>query len=71
MNIGGSFLTEREKELFVSVLYEFEGALAFDESEMGLLHESIEPPIEIHTVPHELGNNRIYDFRELCEKLQN
>jgi hypothetical protein len=53
MKIGGDFLSVEEKQLFIDILYEFEGALAFDEPEMGLLHESIEPPVEIHTVPHE------------------
>jgi hypothetical protein len=54
LNIGGhsDFLSDAEKQLFIDILYEFEGAIAFDESEMGLLHESIEPPVEIHTVPH-------------------
>ena len=52
MKIGGSFLSPQEKQLFVDILFEFEGAVAFDETEMGMLHESIEPPIEIHTIPH-------------------
>ena len=52
MKIGGTFLSVEEKQLFVNILFEFEGTITFDESEMGLLHESIEPPIEIHTVSH-------------------
>ena len=52
MKIGGGFLTEEERQIFVDVLFEFEGALAFTDSEMGLLHESIEPPVIVHTVPH-------------------
>src|SRR4030095_6047520 len=30
----------------------FEGVLAFDDSEMGLLNSVVEPPVIIHTVPH-------------------
>ena len=41
MMIGGNFLSEQEKQLFIDILFEFEGAIAFDESEMGLLHESM------------------------------
>jgi hypothetical protein len=53
MNIGGGFLTESEKQLVVDILFEFEGAVAFDDTEMGLLREEIEPPVKIHSVPHE------------------
>lgn len=53
IQIGGDgFLTEAEKQLFTDILFEFEGALAFDDSEMGLLDASIEPPVVVHTVPH-------------------
>jgi len=34
-------------------LYEYEGAIAFEDSEMGLLNPEIEPPAAIHTIPHE------------------
>src|SRR5919108_1196062 len=53
MNIGGDYLTSAEKQLFVDVLFEYEGAIAFDESEMGLLHSDVEPPVKINTVPHQ------------------
>jgi len=52
MKIGTGFLTEAEKQMFIDILFEFEGAIAFDDSEMGLLNPAIEPPIHIHTVPH-------------------
>jgi len=52
MKIGDGFLTAEERQLFIDVLFEFEGALVFTDSEMGLLHESIEPPVVVHTVPH-------------------
>lgn len=52
MKIGDGFLSEEERMLFVDILYEFEGVLAFEDSEMGCLHESIEPPVIVHTVPH-------------------
>jgi hypothetical protein len=52
MTIGDGLLWESEKQLFVDILFEFEAAIAFDDSEMGLLKPEIEPPIVIHTVPH-------------------
>jgi len=53
MKIGNGFLTDAERQLFVDILFEYEGAIAFEDSEMGLVHDDVEPPIEIHTVPHE------------------
>ena len=53
MKIGGGFLSDAEKQLFVDILFEYEGAVAFDDTEMGLVSVDIEPPVEIHTVPHE------------------
>ena len=53
MHIGDGFLTEQERQLFIDILYEFEGAVAFDDSEMGLVKPEIEPPVVIHTVPHD------------------
>ena len=52
MKIGTGFLTEVEKQLFIDILFEFEGVIAFEDSEMELLNPAIEPPIHIHTVPH-------------------
>ncbi len=52
MKIGTGYLREAERKLFVDILYEFEAAVAFDESEMGLLDPSIEPPVVIPTIPH-------------------
>ena len=52
MRIGGDFLSEAEKQLFVDILFNYEGAIAFDDTEMGMLKSEIEPPIIIHTVPH-------------------
>jgi len=52
MQIGTGFLSERERQIFMDILFEFEGAIAFDDSEMGLLNPAIEPPIVIHTIPH-------------------
>lgn len=52
MKIGPGFLSPEERQIFVDILYEYEGAIAFDESEMGLLDPSIEPPVVIHTIPH-------------------
>ena len=52
MKIGTGFLTELERELFIVILFKYEGAIAFDDSEMGFLNPDIEPPVVIHTVPH-------------------
>ena len=52
MNIGTGFLSEAKKQLFIDILFKYEGAIAFDDSEMGLLQPEIKPPIIIQTVPH-------------------
>src|SRR5271169_2888865 len=52
MKIGINFLLDAEKQLFIDILFEHEGAMAFDDSEMGCLNPKIEPPIVIHTIPH-------------------
>jgi len=52
MKIGTGFLSPAEKQLFIDILFEYEEAIAFDESEMGLLDPAIKPPVVIHTVPH-------------------
>jgi len=52
MKIGPGFLSPAEKQLFVDILFKYESAIAFDDSEMGLLRPEIEPPAVIHTVPH-------------------
>src|SRR5271169_1991457 len=52
MKIGINFLTAPERQLFVDILFEYEGAIAFEDSEMGFLNPEIEPPVVIHTVPH-------------------
>ena len=53
MNIGGGTLWKKEVEMFHEILFEKEGAIAFSDEEMGLLNPEIEPPVEIHTVPHD------------------
>jgi hypothetical protein len=52
MNIGTNFLSPAEKQIFIDILFDFEDAIAFDDSEIGLLHPEIEPPVVIHTIPH-------------------
>src|SRR5947207_11536768 len=52
MKIDTGFLSNAEKQLFVDILFKYESAIAFDDSEMGLLRSEIEPPAVIHTVPH-------------------
>jgi hypothetical protein len=53
MRIGEGFLSDAEKQLFIDILFEYEGAIAFDDSEMGMVKPEIEPPVIIHTIPHE------------------
>ena len=53
MRIGEGFLTDEEKQLFIDILFEYEGAIAFTDAEMGMIRPEIEPPVIIHTVPHE------------------
>ena len=52
MNIDTNFLSPPEKQIFIDILFDYEDAIAFDNSEMGLLHPEIEPPVVIHTIPH-------------------
>ena len=52
MRIGGDFLSAAEKELFVEIIFDYESAIAFDDSEMGMLKSEIELPIVIHMVAH-------------------
>jgi len=52
LQFGIGFLSTNKKQLFIDILYEFEGALAFNDSEMALLDRAIEPLIVIHTVRH-------------------
>ena len=52
MDIGRDCLSNAGKQIFIDILFEFEGAIAFDNSEMGLLTPEIEPPVVIHMVPH-------------------
>jgi hypothetical protein len=53
MQIRNGFLTREERQLFENILFEFEGAIAFEDSEMGMLREEVEPLIKIHSIPHE------------------
>jgi hypothetical protein len=52
MRIGDGFLSDSEKQMFINILFEYEGAIAFTDDEMGLLGPSIEPAVIVHTVPH-------------------
>ena len=44
---------EAEILVFIDILFKYEGALSWEDSEMGMLDPAIEPPMEIHVVPHE------------------
>jgi len=52
MNIGGGTLSKQERQLFIDILFEHEGAIAFNDSEIGSLNPDIEPLVTIHTIPH-------------------
>ena len=52
MKIGVNFLSEADKQLFVDILFECEGGIAFDDSEMSLPHPEIESSVVIHMVHH-------------------
>ena len=52
MNINTNFLSSPEKQIFIDILFTYEGVIAFDDFEMGLLHPEIESPVVIHTIPH-------------------
>jgi len=52
VKIDDGGLSEGEKDLFVEILTEFEGMIAFDDDEMGLLDIRIEPPVKAHVIPH-------------------
>src|ERR1700686_5322265 len=42
MEIGDGLLTLEEKEMFVNILFEYEGVFSFEDDEMGCLDERIE-----------------------------
>ena len=50
--VDDGMLSSEERQLFLDLLFEFEGAIAFEDSEMGLLDERIEPPVKAYVVPH-------------------
>ena len=52
MQIDTRSLSPEEKQLFLDILFKYERAIAFDDSEIGLLRPEIEPPAVIHTVQH-------------------
>ena len=52
MKIDNDFLSPAERQLFIDILFDYERAIAFDESEMGLLDPSIESSVVIHMIPH-------------------
>ena len=48
----GTNLWPNERELLMEVLYNREAAIAFDSSEKGRIHDDVEPPHVIPTIPH-------------------
>ena len=51
MNFGEG-LSLVEKKLLLGMLFNHEAAIAFDSSEKGRIHDDIEPPHSIPTLPH-------------------
>ena len=68
MNIGTNFLSPEEKQLFIDILFKYERAIAFDDSEISLLHPEIEPPVVIHTVPRSPWQQQTYVIPKRCKK---
>ena len=62
MTIG---VMEAEKLQFINILYEYEGPVAFDESEMGRFHSNVELPVKSVRFLISLGNKTIDAYREL------
>jgi RNase H-like domain found in reverse transcriptase/Integrase zinc binding domain/Reverse transcriptase (RNA-dependent DNA polymerase) len=60
LDIGGTELTVKERELAIEMLYRREGALAWDFSECGRISEQVLPPQEIRTVPHTPWQTRAF-----------
>ncbi|KAK3839842.1 MAG: hypothetical protein J3R72DRAFT_511441 [Linnemannia gamsii] len=52
MQVGDGLLSDVEVEYFKQMLHEVDGAFAFQDSEMGLLKVSVEPPIRVPMIPH-------------------
>ena len=54
MNIDSNFPSDAERQLFIDIFFEFEAAVAFNDSEMELLNSEIQPSVVIHTISHAL-----------------
>jgi transposase InsO family protein len=52
MQIGDGLLSDVEVDHFKQCLHEVDDAFAFQDSEMGLLKASVEPPVRVPMVPH-------------------
>jgi len=69
MQMGTKFPSNTERQLFIDILFEYEGAIAFDDSEMGILKPEIEPHIIIHTVPHKPWQQANLRFPKAIQKV--
>lgn len=65
----GDFLHPAEEAKFRELLLEYEEIFAFDNSDLGLLNPEIEPPVFIHTVPHEPWQSRQMKLSEEQRKV--
>ncbi|ORX69222.1 hypothetical protein DL89DRAFT_215830, partial [Linderina pennispora] len=60
MHIGDGALTQAEVHMFRTMLPDVQAAFAFNNSEMGLLVDDVEPPVRIPTVEHKPWQYRAY-----------
>jgi hypothetical protein len=65
----GEQLLPRERELFLQMLYNREGALSWTFEESGRIHPDVCPPYKIHTVPHEAWQIRGFAVPKALEPL--
>lgn len=72
MKTDTDFRIEKEKQIFVDILFHYEDANAFEDFDMRLLNWVIESPVIIHIVPHvhTLATAKYSHFRRLNRKLQ-
>jgi len=69
MKIDNDFLNSREKFLFIEILFEFEDAIAFDDSKMKMLNFFIESFIIIHIVFHIFWQRRNVRFSKIMQEV--
>ena len=64
----GDILLSSERDLLIEVLFNREGALAWEFSEMGRIKEEVAPPQVIRTIPHEAWQAKNFHTPKALEK---